>query len=294
MPCGQRFKAEPETTIEQRGETVPAATCPACSKLAAQAAWEINLFKATGKQTGPKTEQGKAATAANLEGYPTEEQKKYTRLNALKHGAFAQTAKYYPARPGQYDRCKSCNIDWNECSSNEVCISRTEVFMRHQIAQETDNPALLRQLQADNQANFQVVLEELFMNIAQNGAMFKNPKTITDFKTGTTSPVEIEHEVTGEKIRIFEHTANPAVKLMYDMINKNGMTLADLGMTPRSQGEVQQLKGNLGGDAKDAVKAAKTMAEKMGDLKHLLERGNTSTETDPVYLEYQQEQGDTE
>ena len=293
-PCGHRFKAEPESYIEKNGEQVPAATCPACENLAAQAAWEINLFKTTGTQTGPKTAEGKAKTAANLEGYPTEEQKQHTRLNALKHGAFAKTAQFFPARPGQYARCNTCTVDPVDCISNRVCISKSEVFMRHQIAQETDNPSLLRALQADNQANIQIVLEDLFLNIASNGAMFKTPKTITDFKTGTTSAVEIEDEDSGEKIQIFEHTANPAVKLAIELMNKNGMTLADLGMTPRSQGEVQQLKGNLSGESTGALEAAKEMRASMGDLKDLLNRGKLATNTDPVLVEYNEEQGGSE
>lgn len=294
MPCGQRFKAEPETEIESRGEMVPAAPCPKCKNMAAQVGWERNLAKAAGKQTGPKTAAGKAKTAANLEGYPTEEQKQNTRLNALKHGAFAKTAKYFPARPGQYDRCDSCTVDWNDCSANEVCISRTEVFMRHQIAQETDNPSLLRSLQADNQANIQIVLEDLFMNIASNGAMFKNPKTITDFKNSETHIAKFMDPETGDYKTIFEHTANPAVKLAIELMNKNGMTLADLGMTPRSQGEVQQLKGNLSGDSKGALDAAKEMRASMGDLKELLSRGKRDKAKDPVLIEYNAEQGSSE
>src|SRR5689334_18127974 len=48
------------------------ATCPGCARQCEQAAYQRALFKAWANATGPKTAEGKAKTAENLKGHPTE------------------------------------------------------------------------------------------------------------------------------------------------------------------------------------------------------------------------------
>ncbi|UGA37566.1 zinc ribbon domain-containing protein [Chromobacterium haemolyticum] len=103
--CGNTFDAAPsrvedEPCLEHHPFTY-FADCTRCGEEAAQAPFHKSLVKAWSKATGPKTAAGKAASARNLEGHPTAEEALRTRFNALKHGMTAETAQYFPARPGQ-------------------------------------------------------------------------------------------------------------------------------------------------------------------------------------------------
>ena len=62
------------------------AVCPTSDHEAGLAWWERNLLKAHANATGPRTEAGEGAAAANLEGHPTLEEAKRTRFNGMKHG----------------------------------------------------------------------------------------------------------------------------------------------------------------------------------------------------------------
>lgn len=151
--CGHQWESAPERVEDC--EDLPwhpwryACACPSCHKEAGQVWWERNLLKAHAHATGPRTPEGKAATAANLEGHPTPEEAQRTRFNSLKHGLFARTATYFPARPGKYPHCATCEWFNNGCDENPppgkknppACMKRTELFMRHQIAFESRDPA---------------------------------------------------------------------------------------------------------------------------------------------------------
>ena len=67
--------------------------CPKCkAERQPQAIWERALMKAHQMSTGPKSAEGKAATAANLAGHPTPDEALRTRFNAMKHGMNAKVA----------------------------------------------------------------------------------------------------------------------------------------------------------------------------------------------------------
>lgn len=291
-PCKNTFKAVPEAYKDDDPDQ-PLAPCPECMSLAGWAHWERNLGKAWKNATGPKTEAGKAASASNLDGYPTPEQTNITRLNAVKHGAYSKTASYFPAKPGKYDRCETCTIPHDECRANSVCISRSEIFLRHHVAQETDNPAILRDLMANNQAALQATLEDLFLSISKHGPILEAPKVVMDFKNGGSHVVTYEDD-SGIEQTVTELTAHPAVKLALEIMNKNGMSMADLNMTPKSQGEAEALRGKLSGNSTDALAAAREMNQKMENLGSLLNRGNQNTAEDPVYLQYQDDEKSAE
>jgi len=73
------------------------ATCPKCSaENQPQAAWARALMKAHQASTGPRTPEGLARVAKNLEGHPNAEAVQRTRFNAMKNYTPANTATDLP------------------------------------------------------------------------------------------------------------------------------------------------------------------------------------------------------
>jgi hypothetical protein len=102
--------------------------CPHCGSECEQAGWERGLLKAWASSTGPRTDEGKAASAANLEGHPTKEEAQRTRFNAMKHGLAAGAATYFPAKPDGYAFCVTWDVDRVFCQSQPACVKKTELF----------------------------------------------------------------------------------------------------------------------------------------------------------------------
>ena len=164
--CGHRFVAVPGRTEDcpERANHPFAyfAECPKCDFEASQAPWEIGLFSSMGKQTGPKTAKGKAASSANLVDHPTQAETQRTRFNALKHGLSAKVATYFPARPGQYPICKGCDVDWSACMEQKACMRQMITSAVFRQAFESGDPTLLKEFNADLQANVQGLIQRLF------------------------------------------------------------------------------------------------------------------------------------
>lgn len=162
--CRRAFEGIPDLV-----ESVPDQTwhpfayfahCPHCgAEHQPQAAWEKALLKAHQHSTGPKTAEGKTASAANLAGHPTPAETLRTRFNGMKHGAFARTAKYFPARPGGYAFCDRCDVDRGWCASQPACVKQTEIFMLHHAAFEQRDPKVLTDMHADMHAALMAMLQ---------------------------------------------------------------------------------------------------------------------------------------
>ncbi|WP_196221158.1 FmdB family zinc ribbon protein [Sansalvadorimonas verongulae] len=131
--CSHTFDAAPGRTDPAPERAHPFryfADCPLCGEESPQVHWQVGLFNAHLKATGPKTQAGKAASAANLAGHPTPEESQITRYNAMKHGASAKTAMYFPARPDKYPHCKTCDIDRDYCAQQIACLKRSDLMLR--------------------------------------------------------------------------------------------------------------------------------------------------------------------
>ena len=170
--CGHRFAAEPGGVVDAAAlEHHPfeyTAECPACGREAPQAAWERALAKAWTKATGPTTADGKAASARNLAGHPSAEESYRTRFNAMKHGLFARTATYFPAKPGRYPQCDGCDL-FDACHEQIACLKRTELFLKTHIAFESRDPSMLMEVHAGNQAAIQSLINDMIIAIAADG-----------------------------------------------------------------------------------------------------------------------------
>jgi hypothetical protein len=226
--------------------------CPQCGHEALQLPAERGRLKAWAHATGPRTPEGKANSAANLDGHPTPEETRITRLNALKHGQYAEVANYFPARPGQYPHCNGCRYRGKECREDPPahhknppgCLLRTELFMRHQIAFETRDPGMLMDLRAGTQAAIQAIIDDMIIAIAADGGpRIKEIQWYYD-KDGGFHLAQWRDEK-GDEHQIYELKAHPLLKILAEFIQKNNMTLGDMGMTPKVQDEQDLMTGFL-------------------------------------------------
>ena len=248
--------------------------CGACGAEAEQAAWQRALLKAWVSATGPKTADGLARTAANLEGHPTPEEARLTRFNAMKHGLFARTAKYFPAKPGSYPHCETCeHMETLACLPQRACLKRAELLLQHEVAFETGDPGLLTGLRASTQAMVQALIDDMLLTIALDGGpRIKSPEWFSD-KDGGFHLAQYVDDFTKELRQIYKLEAHPLLKHLIDYLAKNNMTLADLEMTPKARDEQDALRGYLdkekeGQSATDYQQKMLTQQQKLLDLIH--------------------------
>ena len=247
-PCGNRFVAvaEHETPFPARPHhpVQLSAVCNSCGQLAPQAHWEINLLKAHLNATGPTSPEGKAVVARNLAGHPTPEEARNTRFNALKTGAYAETATFFPARPGKYPQCEGCRYE-PQCQAGNLkwCLSKAELFLKHQVAFETGDPGLLTSLRATQHAAIAGLIEDMLITIARDGTRLVKPVHWFG-KDGDVRFAEYTDDK-GHPRRIEEISAHPLLRPLTDLLAKMGMTLSDLGMTPKIREDANQVDGQL-------------------------------------------------
>lgn len=304
--CGHQWESAPERIEDCADQPWHPwqyfAACPTCERESSQVWWERNLLKAHASATGPRTEEGKAASAANLDGHPTPEEAKRTRFNSLKHGLFARTANYFPARPGKYPHCQGCEYFNNGCDENPppgrknppACLKRTELFMRHQVAFESRDPGLLASLRSDTQAALQAIIDDIILAVAARGVELRAPEYWVDYKTGECGIVDYVNPETGEREIIYKTSANPLLKPLIEIVQKNNLTLADMGMTPKIQEEQDVMRGALEqrGQEKETVDSFRERQEKLLEqLRDQVYRSQGRLERDPVLLEHRENDG---
>jgi len=245
--CRLSFKAAPGRIDDVPGQDWHPwryfAACPECGCEAEQAWWERNLMKAHARATGPRSEAGRAASAANLDGHPTPEEALRTRFNSMKHGLYARVATYFPARPGRYPHCDGCGY-LDECAGQVACLRRTELFLKHQIAFETRDPGMLTELRSDTQAAVQGLINDMLLAIAQDGGPRIHELQWFYDKDGGFHLAQYTDDQ-GTKHQITEVKAHPLLRPLIDFLAKNSMTLADLEMTPKALDDQEMMRGYL-------------------------------------------------
>jgi len=266
------------------------AECPVCHGEAEQAGWQKGLLKAWSKATGPKTPEGKAASAANVEGHPTPAESRLTRFNAMKHGLFARTAMVFPAKPGKYPHCEGCeHLETRACVAQRACLKRAELLLKHQVAFESADPSMLMGLRADTQAMVQALIDDMLLTIAMDGGpRLKSPEWYYD-KDGKFHLAAYTDSQTGELVQIHKLEAHPLLKPLIDYLSKNAMTLSDLEMTPKSHDEQEAMKGFLDGKTADEESALEYQERQTMALEKLSEqiaRSQQQLRHDPVLIEH--------
>jgi len=282
--CGHAFESEPG-----RIEDAPDrpwhpyryfAKCHDCGQEAKQVQWEAALLKAYTRRSGPKTKEGIAAVTRNLKGHPTPEETKITRFNALKHGMRSQVATFFPARPGRYAQCETCDLI-DTCKSNPACLKKVELYMKHHVAFETGDPSMLAGMRATLQSNIQAVIDDMFLAIIQDGVRLKTPKWYYD-KEGIFHWAASEDPETGKLIKLYDVTAHPLIKLVGELVSKNGMTLNDSSMTPRQAGDKDTAEKNDNDVSAEELRAWKKQSDRQSEqLRAMIQRSQKIIDVTP-------------
>lgn len=293
--CGHLFDAEPAEVIDAPQDawhpwryTCP---CPVCAETVPQSPTERGLLKAWASATGPRTAEGKAKVAANLEGHPTPEAAQRTRFNGLKHGLNARTATYWPARPGRYAQCDGCELLNNGCTTSMACAKKTELFLRHHVAFETGDPSLLTELRADLHANLTAIVQDLLLAIIRDGASRETPRWYYD-KDGTFHLAQYTDATTNTLVQITEIEVHPAIKLVGELVTRFGLDLNSQGMTPKVQDDSDVVRGFLDVEEKSAggmLEFQQRQVEALEGLKGMIARSRERTARDPILIEHQQQ-----
>lgn len=295
--CSKTFKSAPDVINNSPEDDYHPwrylANCDTCQQLVEQAWWERNLLKAWANSTGPKTAEGKARSAANVEGHPTPEEALRTRFNAVKSGIYARTATYFPAKPGKYPECDGCSLRETVCPEQLACLKKTELFMKHHIAFDSRDPGMLMEIFSGQQAAISGMINSMFLAIAQDGGpSIHEPKWSTD-ALGRTKLVSFVDEK-GKPRHLTEIKAHPLLKILMDFIHKNNITMSDLEMTPKAKDEQEALKGFI--DALPAETERQTMLEHsqkqnqlLEELRGMITESHKQTKSDPILIEHQGE-----
>lgn len=292
--CKHKFACDPGRVEDAPERDHPYryfATCPECGGDAKQAPWEQALMASFGKHTGPKTPEGKAKVAENIAGHPTPEEALRTRFNAMRHGLRARVATYFPAKPGSYPQCSSCDIDWGTCSESVACMKRTELFMRHQIAFESKDPALLNDIRSDFHAKVQAIIDDIILAIVSDGVTLKNPAYDFD-KDGGFHLAKYVDSKTGEERFIEEVKAHPLLKVLSEFLSRNGLSLSDMGMTPKIHDGNEIVMGNLASEKQEReqlIEYQRQQNKQLDELKDMIAASRDRIEKDPVVIEYKDE-----
>lgn len=295
--CRHKFQREPgriEDFPEQLGHPYRYfADCPECGEESEQVAWQKATMASIGKHTGPKTAAGLAASAANLEGHPTPEEALRTRFNAVQHALFAETATFFPAKPGRYPHCERCeHLETRACFDTEVkaCIKRTELLLQHQIAFETGDPGMLTGIRARTHAMIQAIIDDIILAIISTGVQLETPVWYYDKDGGFHFAGEKDDE--GVKQLIYEVKAHPLLKSLTDFISKNNMTLADMQMTPKQVTQDESMQGYLdqkGGQEQSMLQHQERQSKMLDQLGDQIARSQSRIKSDPVLIEHGQE-----
>ncbi len=293
--CGHKFKTSPDRVEADHGRDyhpfIYFSDCPECQYEAEQAPWERNLLKAWPNATGPRTEAGKEASAANLAGHPTPEESLNTRFNALKHGLFADVATYFPARPGKYDQCTGCEHAEDEsCLQYQACLRRTELFFKHHLAFDSQDPKLLMRLRSNTHAALQGLVDDMILAITARGVELENPVYGFD-KDGGFNIGKYTDPVSGEQKVITEVHAHPLMKILGEWVSKINIGLDDMAMTPKAQDQQNAIEGYLqqeGQRQENSLEFQKQTQGQLEKLRGLILNSNQALKKDPILAEYRE------
>lgn len=270
--------------------------CPRCSqRRVPQCQSERALMRAwaSDNKPGAKTDAGRRQCAINLRGDP--EQPRRARFNALKHGAYARTATYFPSRPGEYPHCTGCPYLEDDCERGpEPCKRRTELFFRHHLAFDTADPEVLRPLNSDLQANVRALIDDMILALISDGVALRTPKVGQD-KDGAWSTAYSTDPETGERRLVIEVNAHPLLRQLGDMLAKNKLSLGDMGMTPQAREDQDDALGRLANDERHQEAALEYQArqtEALEGLAALIERSREKSARDPILLEHRESDED--
>lgn len=297
--CLERWHGEPERVDDAPEDSWHPwryyATCPECGTEATQDPAERGLLKAWAMSNGPATPEGlqrareAGAAAARKPKDPSVLAR--TRFNGLKHGLHARVATFYPAKPGKYPQCRGCEHYIGCGIESSACLKRADLFLKHHVAFETRNASMLNGLHAELHANIRALLDDMILSVIGDGAALKSPEWYHD-SDGNMRLARYTDDA-GELRTIQKIEAHPLLKHIQMLIQATGMSLGELGMSPKVQEDRDELAGQLAGqqvNQESQLEYQRRQTEALESLSKLIVNAKRDAERDPVLLEYQQGQ----
>lgn len=295
--CRFKWSGAPVTiTPDDTNEYHPfiyTATCERCGNEEVKPiGWEYNLEKAHALATGPRTIEGrKRISESTRERMKDPAITNKTRFNALKHGAYAKVANYYPARPGHYAACSTCDRLDNVCGQDgiEVCLKKAELFMRHHHAFDTGDPALLSEDNASLQANVRAIADEMILTIINDGVRVKKP--VMHNTPGGSIHVSVKNEEGIDEF-LYDLQAHPLIGPFMALLSRNHLTMQDMNMTPRKEDLEDENLGFVSEEEMQTIDLQEWLnkeEEALNNLAEMIERSKEITEKDPLVLEHKAE-----
>lgn len=283
--CSQNHKLKIER-VEERPDLEPHpfeyfAHCPGCGAELVEAPFIKSLYKAWLNPTGTGSPE---ISAKNLPP-PNDPRRKF---NALKTGLFAKKAKYFPAMVGRYPECDGCQHA-NICEEGGVCLEISKVRMMVSHAFDSKDPAFLQPLFQDLQADVFILLQRLILRALQDGVILDSPVW-----SGTKESYVLVQDAEGNQI--MQHELHPAIRAISELFQKNGLSLADLQLTPKTQADHAATMGHLAaanGERVSAQEHRQLMAAKTDQFLKALAGATAARARDPIFQEHQEEAGVT-
>lgn len=294
--CRHTWQAGPSRVTTAGDDPDPLQTdyfalCPKCGAECRQAFWQRGLWAAEGKRRGPTTAAGKARCAENLANM-TPEQKQRAKYNNVKHGRYLKEMTPLPAKPDGYAWCAGCEIARDYCAAQPVCMLKASHFVLVRAAFEQRDPSLLNGVMAEAHGMSLMVVREMLLSVLQQGVSREMPRVVLD-KDGNPRVVEILDK-DGNITPVTQQEINQLLRVIPDWISRIGLSLSDLGMTPKVIDDGDAAMGRLK-DEEDRREAladfARQNAASLDALKGMLLRAQEKKGRDPVLIEYNQQNG---
>jgi hypothetical protein len=247
---GHDFEGKPDQTIlcdDDFHQWRYVSACPQCGEPSEQATWHRNLLKAW---RTPKTEAWRREKSAMVK------ENKWARFHNMTHGTYAKTAKFYPAIPGKYDICETCEIR-GLCQQRHddpqrprtgvgPCLKKTEIFAQVLLATEHEDPAYMRGVMSESFAGMITIIQDLIVGVASKGTLLSAP-VWHGSKDGEITLVKDQ-----DGNQVYDFSANPQLKALGDMVSKIGVDFREWMMTPARQTETALEMGRLS-DQRESV-----------------------------------------
>jgi len=244
LPCKTHFVTDQYTENED-GEFV--AECPKCGKLVPKISIGFKNLLNT-KRTGPRTPEGKARCAQNLDGHRgkrnSEEARRRSSMNNFKHGRYSKHAHLVaPALAGHYAACDNCPIrDDCEAKAFDYCPRYVEAMVNFIAAYKNSDPKSLQEIAALSQARMYMMFEMVVNSVFSDG-------------------VSVVEKIRRGNIEEERYRSNPLLKEARELVKTLGFDAESQEMTPKSQDETDALQGNLQANKSTLDEVRQEMAE---------------------------------
>ena len=277
--------------------------CPECEQRCGQSAWQKAWLKGRLYSTGPKTAKGRAQSRENIrKATATPRDKEKQSFAQTLHGRVAKYHKFFPARPGVYLRCKGCEyLEDQDClKPPKVCTKRIELLRlrllthrielltRYEQAFMAKEPERLMDVHAENQARMQILIEDMFLAIEDDGGPRIKEPVYTRNEKGKIK-LSYFRDKDGKRVLMEEIKPHPLMKTLMEYIKKSGITMEDIGMTPKKYKDIA-LEGYLSrqDDRQEALLDYQArQAKALEAVKEVFQRSARRLANDPVLIEHE-------